>query len=596
MTLKALFHRLRSNVVALTRAREGQVAVTFTLALIPIIGFVGAAVDYSRANSDRTAMQAAVDSTALMMSKNVASLTPTQINAEATNYFNAIFTRSKDVSNVTVTTTYTTSGGPQVVVNATGTVATTFLKPIGIQSMMLNVSSTVKWGNMRLRVALVLDNTGSMAQYSKLSTLKTALNDPSTGLLKQLQNAATQNGDVYVSIVPFVKDVNVDPVNYNATWIDWGSPTTGWEGEPPNPKPSNWYRKKSGSSCPFSSSSQGFQCTDRPATASGAATTSNIPSTGNYAGLICPSMDNGNINALRGYAYYNGCYNTWTQCVGSACVCTNSNTSQCSCTGSGASKTCTAHNVSGTQYYDHTWRPTNTNATYTPALVLDSNNVPYATPAHSTWNGCVADRGDSTAPNSGNYDTNVSAPVAGTTPTLYPAEQYESCQALNLQAVKPLSYDWSGMNTLVNNMVADGNTNQAIGLQLGWQSLVGGGPFPAPPVMDPNYQYQQVIILLTDGLNTQDRWYSNASQIDARQQMTCDNIHAAKITLYTVQVNTDGDPTSTLLQHCAGSWSADGSTGVYPDPNKFFLLTSANAIITTFQQIATSLSDLRVAK
>ena len=33
--------------------------------------------------------------------------------------------------------------------------------------------------------------------------------------------------------------------------------------------------------------------------------------------------------------------------------------------------------------------------------------------------------------------------------------------------------------------------------------------------------------------------------------MTCNNIKAAGITLYTMQVNTGGDPTSTLLQNCA---------------------------------------------
>jgi hypothetical protein len=107
------------------------------------------------------------------------------------------------------------------------------------------------------------------------------------------------------------------------------------------------------------------------------------------------------------------------------------------------------------------------------------------------------------------------------------------------------------MTNLVNNMSPGGNTNQAIGLVLGWQSLVGGGPFPAPPAMDPNYKYQQVIILLTDGLNTQDRWYTDQASIDARQAMTCSNVKAVGITLYTVQVNTYGDPTSTLLQNCA---------------------------------------------
>ena len=107
-----------------------------------------------------------------------------------------------------------------------------------------------------------------------------------------------------------------------------------------------------------------------------------------------------------------------------------------------------------------------------------------------------------------------------------------------------------------------------------------------------HYTYNQYIILLSDGLNTQDRWYGSQLSIDTRQQMTCDNINAAKITLYTVQVNTSGDPTSTLLQKCAGT----GDPHKYPDPDKFFLLTSSTQIITTFDQIGTQLSNLRVAK
>jgi hypothetical protein len=133
-------------------------------------------------------------------------------------------------------------------------------------------------------------------------------------------------------------------------------------------------------------------------------------------------------------------------------------------------------------------------------------------------------------------------------------------------------------------MSAVGNTNQAIGLALGWMSLTGGGPFAAPPPMDPNYTYSQNIILLSDGLNTQDRWYTNASSIDARQQITCSNIKAAGITLYTIQVNTDGDPVSTLLQHCASS------------SDKFFLLTSADQILPTFNSIGANLSKLYIAR
>ena len=56
-----------------------------------------------------------------------------------------------------------------------------------------------------------------MASAGKIDALKTATNN----LLTQLKSAAVTDGDVYVSIVPFVKDVNLGPANYNANWIDW---------------------------------------------------------------------------------------------------------------------------------------------------------------------------------------------------------------------------------------------------------------------------------------------------------------------------------------------------------------------------------------
>jgi hypothetical protein len=39
---------------------------------------------------------------------------------------------------------------------------------------------------------------------------------------------------------------------------------------------------------------------------------------------------------------------------------------------------------------------------------------------------------------------------------------------------------------------------------------------------------------LTDGLNTQNRWSSTESDIDAREAMTCYNIKQASVELYTI--------------------------------------------------------------
>ena len=430
------------------------------IAILPLLGAVGAAVDYTQASATRTAFQTALDSTALMLSKTAATQTPADLQTAATNDFNALFTRT-NAKNVMVTANYSTTSGSQLVLNGSATVDTNFLSVLGIDTIQITASTTSTWGNTRLRVALVLDNTGSMSQSGKITALKTATNN----LLTQLQTAVVNPGDVYVSIVPFVNAVNLGATNYAASWIDW----TDW------------------------------------------------------------NAVNGKCSSTK--------YTTQSACVA-------------------------AHK---------TWTPAN----------------------HNTWNGCVTDRGlpittGPDLPSAGNYDENVNLPVAGNLATQYPAYQAPSCP----QAVMGLNYDWSAMTTEVNNMQAGGSTDQPIGLVWGWQTLVGGGPFTAP-ALDPNYQYQQVIILLSDGLNTQDRWYGNGSttstQVDSRMydqngNGTCANIKAASITIYTIQVNTDGSSTSTLLQDCAS------------DLGKFFLLTSADEIVTTFGQIGTALSNLRLAR
>ena len=69
--------------------RDGGVAPMLALAALPLFGFVGAAVDYSRAASARTAMQAALDATALMLSKDAQTLSAADLAQKANDYFKA---------------------------------------------------------------------------------------------------------------------------------------------------------------------------------------------------------------------------------------------------------------------------------------------------------------------------------------------------------------------------------------------------------------------------------------------------------------------------------------------------------------------------
>src|SRR5438270_13203342 len=92
------------------RDRRGGVAPMFALAVIPVIGLTGAAIDYSRANSVRTGMQAAIDATALALAKVASTLTASQLQTQTTAYFNALFNHP-EAKNFVITRTYTTTGG-----------------------------------------------------------------------------------------------------------------------------------------------------------------------------------------------------------------------------------------------------------------------------------------------------------------------------------------------------------------------------------------------------------------------------------------------------------------------------------------------------
>jgi Mg-chelatase subunit ChlD len=144
----------------------------------------------------------------------------------------------------------------------------------------------------------------------------------------------------------------------------------------------------------------------------------------------------------------------------------------------------------------------------------------------------------------------------------------------------PMTADWTALHARVDLMHPAGNTNQTIGLQWAWQSLTQTDPLNAP-AKDPNYQYKDIIILLTDGLNTENRWSQTASSVDKRTQKACDNIRTAEITLYTVLVMAGN---ATLLQGCA------------TDQTKYFALTSADQLITTFNTIGGQLAKLHLAK
>ncbi|MGY3489832.1 Flp pilus assembly protein TadG [Bradyrhizobium sp. USDA 4011] len=627
----AISNRVRAALRRFSGSTDGNVAVIFTFAMLPILAFVGAAVDYTRANNARTAMQSALDSTALMLSKDLTmgTITAAQIPSKAQTYFNSLFT-NKDGQGIAISATYTTptsSAAATILLSGSGYINTYFMKFADLsggnfQKMNFGTSTTTTWGNVKMRVALALDNTGSMAQDGKITALRNAVAGTG-GLIDQLSALSKNNGDVYISVIPFAKVVNLGSSNYSQNWIDW----TDWLNPPtaqPNngstqaSLPMNWHAVGPGARCPWTNSSGGFTCTKGPTSTSN---TTYIPSSGTYSGYICPSVD------YNSHTKYNGCWvstpaGTGVFCTGSSsCSCpknsSGNNVSGCSCTTTGGVTSCSGN------LYTHDWTQPGPNDTvdnknqprvtavvgWTNNQWTSTNKTPTvvnnwqqpSTNPISTWTGCITDR---TQPN----DATGVLPSTSDVTTLFPANEYyenstaycNSSVSTPLEPIIPLSYNWSALKSAVNAMQPTGGTDQSVGLAWAWQSLLVGGPLNAP-AEDSNTTYNRVIIILSDGLNTEDRWpdYGDGSSqasgnpIDARQALQCQNLQNAKdtngapmYTIYAIQVNTStpADPTSTVLKNCASS------------PDKFYMLTSSTQILTTFNTIGTALSKLRLAK
>ncbi|MBN8961566.1 MAG: pilus assembly protein [Rhizobiales bacterium] len=544
---KSFLNSVRRAATNLIRADRGNVAAMFAIALVPMLGIVGTAIDYSRAVAARSAMQAALDTVALMVSKDAQAnptMTAAQATAAAQKYFNALYNEG-GTSNVAITATYTPNNGQgaTVQVNASALVATDFMSYAGFTTLDIGTSSQTKWGNTRMRVAMVLDNTGSMADNSKMVKMKTA----AKSMVDSLSALNNLPGDVYISLVPFAKNVNLGS-SFNKQYIKWSSPAG-------TSNPDTW--DENNGTCSVGSSSTKTSC---------------------LAQSAC---------SIPGYTSKTSCQ--------SAGVCSNTQyTSQTSCTGAGtcsksqytSKNNCTSN---GGTWTSNTWTTGTWGTGYATWTPLD----------HSKWNGCVMDRDQ-------DYDIKNTAPSPGDTnavSTLFPAQEYMQgstnyCKTTStpyLQPIMPMTNNWTTLKQAIDNMNPTGGTNQAIGVAWGWQSLsTTNGPIAAP-AKDANYVYQDYLVILSDGLNTQDRWpsYGNGNTqytcngqlcIDARQKKLCDAIKANNITVFTIQVNINNiDPKSAILQDCA----TDGN---------FQMITSSDQTADAFNNILSQIAKLRISQ
>jgi Flp pilus assembly protein TadG len=176
--------------------------------------------------------------------------------------------------------------------------------------------------------------------------------------------------------------------------------------------------------------------------------------------------------------------------------------------------------------------------------------------------------------------------------------------------VQRLTTDKTVLDSLLDKMVATGNTNVPIGLFWGWMALKPGQPF-GDGVAYNKPDVTKIVIVLTDGANQSgfgsyvnqenQSLYSGLgyawqkllntagasnmdSVLDDREAKICANMKAKGVVIYAVPMEVTDKTAKKVLQGCASS------------AENYLAVDKASDLEATFNQIAGSIGNLRIAQ
>ena len=215
---------------------RGNMIVAGAVAMVPAMGAVALAVDFSEMNRHKAATLSALDASGIATARYILNgATDAEALAYAIDFFEANL-GPVDPSNATLTVDLpnTNQGGGLLKMSAQLKYKPHFLPAFSYlmgssngttTNLDLSAESQIRLKNT-IEVAMVLDNSGSMSSTGYGSSQKRIdlLKDASKQLVDQLaaEAAAIQqvSKPVQFSVVPFSATVNVGSSNSSATWLD----------------------------------------------------------------------------------------------------------------------------------------------------------------------------------------------------------------------------------------------------------------------------------------------------------------------------------------------------------------------------------------
>ncbi len=535
--------------------RRGAIAPMVAVSLIPLLISVGVAVDVGRLVSSRSQLQDATDAANLALARMPASTPTAALQAKAKEWILANVTDPAIRSSLVVDPPQRVIG--EIKLTANGQMATSFSGLLGVSTMQVYGASTVKYGTSHIELALVLDNTGSMAADGKLQALK----DAASKLVDTLEASALASGDaeaLKIGVVPFSMTVNVGSQYQNASWISGAMPAAyGVDADAVDDSHPNRFTlfqkvNRTWGGC-VESRPKDYDVSDAPPVAGASLFVPffapDEPDAGyyKYGSNIYMHYSNDGSHVTWNNDYLNDDYTADT---------------------TGATNNITRSNVGSTHYLE---RQTNLSKYKTSPRTGANSTNPF-------W-------GDAVGPNSG-------------------------CRIAPLLR---LTKDMTAVRSKLNEMIATGDTEIPLGLVWGWHLLSPNGPFADGSAYGAKGKIK-IIVLVTDGDNTygtsnnlnlsnytayayarQKRISSTgtaaatADALDSRLAVLCSNLKAKnpddtqKVIVYTVPVGVADGATKSALQTCATK------------PENFIDVAGASGIKDAFNDIAGKIAGLRVA-
>ncbi len=575
--------------------RRGNVATIFALSAVPAILLVGASVDYTRSVTRKTSLQQATDATVLSVAHDLTlNVSTTTMNANAKNYFAA----AVDDPNAWIYSGPTVSpDNTQVCLTGRTTVPTMIMSAASgmgmgsTKSVTVVATSCAKINNISYEVAMVLDNSGSMAESTSGTTKIASLQTAATQMVATL-NPSGVPPKASFALVPFSLAVNVGSQYRGASWIDNSgqSSIAGQNYLLPQGLPSGAFLPTSRFAL-FDAMGQswGGCVEERP----GSYLYSDAPATSGdslYEPYLAPDEASLTANASLESSYKYSLANDYLS--------DKSTTSACAKSGLYA-----AADASGSKTPVY-------NNVLNPSLPRGDTQTMVCKYSGTAKSGAV---------NFHAYDYSGSNSGFKTGPNLL-------CDS---QAITTLTNNNTTLNTAINAMYAKGSTNLFSGVMWGWHSISPNGPFntqtTATGAIGPQnakaYSLQtnvKVMILMTDGFNSWNTTYGYGtsqpygknqstyspfgyfensrlgtttssnwrSVMDAATLQACSNAKAAGVQIYTVGFSIPSDPIDqaglNLLQSCA------------TQPSMAYIAQDGNGLISTFASIAQAMSGLRL--